>query len=802
MKNLTFLSLFWIATNSFLFSQEYKVSGVVKDSENLALAHANVFLLAIGDSTIIKGTSADNQGYFEIAGVSRGNYFIRASYIENESELRSIEVNSDIDLDPIKVGNNAQSLKEVVVTLEKPRLVREVDRMVFRIENTALSDNDIWSVLKRTPSIVVLNNRLTVKGTNSVGVLINDRIVNLPDEDIINLLSGTSASNVESIEIITNPPAKYTSEGDMLINIKMKKNLIAGYNGAIYNRYVQGVFPKHTLGMDHYFKGKKTRASINYNFGNSKDLAKFTDVTNFFETDAITSVWTAEQTYTKRTKRHNATTFLDYDFDEKNTLSFSTIHEWSPKVDRKYATETLINDPDGALDSSFYTINNSDEEQLNTSYYLDYVHKLNKKGSEIAFNSHYTYYDYERGQILETDFFDVNGNMTNENDFTTNAQQKINLFSLQADYSQPLGPSAQVESGARYASIASKNTISQQGFDQNQPGIDPTTVGKFTYDESIFAAYASFGGKWDSWSIKSGLRAEYTETLGHLDIEPQANKKSYLELFPSLSLKYTLHKDHEFSLQYYRRIDRPRYSSVNPFQVFQSNNSVVEGNPDLLPAIRDYIALEYTFDRSYTAEIFYRNQSNQERQQVFQDNEANLLRFVSTNLNRDVTYGTYLSLNKDITSFWYGYLSFSYFYKENRFTDIESQQSLDNGLWTWYVRANNGFTLLNDKSLLLDADFTYFSRVAIGNSRRDPFSKLGIAVRKTLWNKKASISMGVEDIFNQGNFFETRQYLNQYNTSLSRRENRLFTLGFRYKFGNAAIKNNKKSKSVDERDRI
>ncbi|WP_339710750.1 outer membrane beta-barrel family protein [uncultured Kriegella sp.] len=802
MKNFVFLSLFWITTSSFLFSQEYKVSGVVKDSEDLVLAHANVFLLAIGDSTMIKGTSADNQGYFEIAGVSRGNYFVKASYIENESELLWVEVISDIDIDSIKVGSSAQSLEEVVVTLQKPRLERQVDRMVFSIANTALSDDDIWSVLKHTPSIVVVDNILTIKGTNSVGLLINDRIVNLPEEDIINLLSGTSASNVEAIEIITNPPAKYTAEGDMLINIKMKKNLIAGYNGAIYNRYVQGVFPKHTFGMDHFFKGKKTRASINYNYGNSKDLAKFTDVTHFFEADEIASVWTAEQEYTKRIKRHNATTFFDYDIDDKNTISLSTIHEWSPKVDRIYDSETFVNEPNGTFDSRFSTINDSHEEQLNTSYYLDYVHKWNKRGGEIAINSHYTYYDYERGQVLETDFFDVNGNMTGENDFTTNAEQNLNLFSLQADYSQPLGAFAKIESGVRYASIASKSIISQQGFDQSQVGVEPTLAGRFTYDESIYAAYTSFDMKWDLWNVKSGLRAEYTETLGHLDVRAEVNERTYLELFPSLSVKYTLNKIHEFSLQYYRRINRPRYGSVNPFQVFQSNNSVVEGNPDLLPAIRNYMALEYTFEGSYTAEIFYRNQKNQLRQQVFQDNETNLLRFISTNLDRDITYGTYLSLNKDITRFWYSYLSLSYYYKENRFTDIETQQVLENGLWAWYIRASNGFTLLNDKSLLLDIDFSYFSRLAVGNSRQDPHSKLGIALRKTLWNKKASISMGVEDIFNQGNLFNIRQFNNQYNTSLSRRENRLFTLGFRYKFGNVTIKNNKKSKSIDERDRI
>ncbi len=167
-----------------------------------------------------------------------------------------------MDIGDLIISNEAQALDEVVVTSQKPRLVELADRYVFNIENTALSDSDIWDVLKRTPGIVIVNNKLTVNNVGNIGILINGRKVNIPERDIINLLSGSSASKVEAIEVITNPPVKYSAEGGLLIDIKMKTNLIAGYNGSVYNRYTQGVFAKHTLGTDHFFKGKKIDFSL------------------------------------------------------------------------------------------------------------------------------------------------------------------------------------------------------------------------------------------------------------------------------------------------------------------------------------------------------------------------------------------------------------------------------------------------------------------------------------------------------------------------------------------------------------
>jgi len=797
------LFLFIVFLNAVTYSQEYDIQGKILDQENEPIWLANVLLLSELDSILLNGSSTDEKGLFKISNVPSGKYLLKASYLENESDYLKLQVNgTDIDIGNLSIGNLAQSLNEVVVTSQKPRVERKVDRLVFNIGNTALSDGDIWEALKRAPGVVVINNELSVKGSKDIGIMINGRKVNLPKADVINLLSGTTASNVEAIEVITNPPSKYSAEDGMLINIRMSKNLISGYNGAIFNRYSQGIFPKHTLGTDHYFKGTKAGISLNYSFSREKWFTQYTDITNFIDDGSISSTWTANEDYVRRRKRHNFNAFFDYFFDERNTISISTLNQWNPKVDRTYDTNTQITDQNGIDDSSFTTINDSEEEQLNTSVYLDFVHKLRKKGAEISINTHFTHYNYERGQDLKTDFFDNNDNLTQENDFFTNSEQYINLFSTQIDFVTPLSSSSKFETGLRYAGIHSESRIDQEGYDRSQPGINPTDSGTFHYDEGVLAGYTSIDNKWEKWNLKAGLRAEYTETIGGLDTEPDRNEKDYFKLFPSLSVQFTPNKKNDFHLHYYRRITRPRYNTVNPFQVFQSNNSVVEGNPDLLPSSRHYVASGYTYNRGYTVELFYRNRTNLYQRLVFQDNENQILRFISSNIDKDFAYGFNLSVSKNITNNWHFYFMASTSYMESKFTDLDTGQLVEDGIWSTYIRSNSGFSFLSDKSLKADVSLLYSSPIIQGNSRQEDYSKLSVVLQKTIWNKKGSISLGVDDIFNESSLLNTRKFLNQNNTSYYRPETRLLVLGLRYRFGNTGIKSNKKRKRVEERRRL
>lgn len=800
MKNITFPVALFLLSSALVAAQELRLTGTVKDGENAEIPFANIIITSALDSSLVKGTSADEAGYFELNSLQKGDYLLIVSYLGNTSEPQKIALSTDLDLGVVTLEETTFVLKEAVVTFKNPTVERKVDRLVFNIENTPLSESSIWDALKKTPSVVIVNNEITIKGSSDIQVMINERKVNLPKQDIINLLSGASANHIETIEVITTPPAKFSAEGGMIINIKMKKGLLSGYNGAVYNRYTQGVFAKHTVGTDHYFKSQKTDFSLNYSLGNNKELTRYTDKTSFFD-DEI-SVWTANQENIVRLTSHNISTFFDWELNEKNSLSLSSINAITPWTKRSFITRTNIEDLDGSLNSFFDTDNDSDAPFINLSFYLDYVHKLNKEGASLSLGGHYTHYTYSLDQNLDTRFFDANGNLTGINDFVTESEQKINLLSLQADFSSPLSENLKLEAGVRYTGINSLSEIAQFGFDRTQPGIDPTEAGLFNYDETIYASYVGLNGKLDKLSFTSGLRAEYTEAIGDLDIAEDITENNYLELFPNFSILYALGEKHDLNLYYYRRINRPRYNSINPFQSFQSNNIVVEGNPKLLPSTRNYTALGYTYDKNYTVEVFYMYQNNPFQALMFQDNDSRLLRYINVNMDNNVSYGIDFTVNTELTPIWDLYILSSFFENSFSFQDDDSGQIIRNERFSWFFRTYNSFTFLTDKSLWADLSFNYFSPISSGNSEQSFYSSLDIALTKSFWNKSMVLTMGIQDIFNQAKLLNTRRFLNQDNSTSYRDENRLFTLGLRYKFGNVKIKDNRKSKNLDERNRL
>jgi hypothetical protein len=794
-----FTTLLFSLIVSLTYSQDFEITGLVLDEYKKPMVLVNVLLLT-KEGDFIKGTVTNDNGFYQFSGIKEGTYQIVASYIENTVESQLIQLSKETEIETL-VLNSAQQLDEVVVTQKKPILEHMADRHVFNIKNTALSDNDIWSVLKRTPGIMVMNNKLLVNGSSNVNIMINGKRVNLPEEDIMNLLSGNSAGNVESIEVITSPPAKYSAEGGLLINIKMKKNLVSGYNGSVFNRYTQGVLPKHTLGMDHFFKGKKLDFSTNYSFSHNRDWTRYTDITNFFNNGQPSETWRAEQKSIVNKKSHTLNLFLDIQLDEKNTISLTSNSSYSPNGIDDYTSETEIEDTNGVTTALLTGLNISNKDVLNTAYYLDWVHKLNEKGAELSFNTHFTYYDYRINQELNNDFVEGESEFITEDTFNIISNQIINLYSAQTDLTQPLSEHSTMETGLRYAAINSEASIVQSGFDQNTERVGLTESGIFNYDEKIYAGYISLNNSWENWKLNVGLRAEYTETKGELNTESIANTNSYMNWFPTMALSYTINKN-AFYLKSYRRITRPRYNTINPFQYYLSANSIIEGNPNLKPAYSDYVQFDYVYDKAYKLVLFAGKKSNEQSQQVFQDNTTNIIRTQYINLESNNYYGVDASVSKDITSFWNLFLLISHYYDKDSFTDLNSNTIVENSIWTTHTRATNSFTFLNDKSLYADLTYIHFSPRISGNTKYASYGKLGLSLRKTLWSKAASISLAVEDIFNDGGIKGTRNYLDQSNSTYSRWENRLFIAGFRYKFGNTKIRDNYKRKNTEEGRRL
>ena len=323
------------------------------------------------------------------------------------------------------------------------------------------------------------------------------------------------------------------------------------------------------------------------------------------------------------------------------------------------------------------------------------------------------------------------------------------------------------------------------------------------YNETNYAVYYSYSQDWDVWSLKLGLRTELTNIRGNSTTTNIKNETKYGKFFPSIHVLNKINDNNEIYFNYKKRIFRPRYNQLNPFKFFLNDNTYITGDPNLQPQIDDILTLGYTFNQKYTFEAYYRYESNPAIEILFQDNEENLLKYINTNIDRSISYGLDFTTYTPVIKNWDLYALSSIFYYDNQFFAIESDNELFNTeQWSFYAQIVNYLSFLKDKSLTSEISYLYISSVADGTSNISERSSLDINFRKALWNNRASLSVGVTDIFNSQNFSQTTKYLNQDVLINSRLENRLITFGFNYKFGNFKLRTNKKELDNKERERL
>jgi hypothetical protein len=283
----------------------------------------------------------------------------------------------------------------------------------------------------------------------------------------------------------------------------------------------------------------------------------------------------------------------------------------------------------------------------------------------------------------------------------------------------------------------------------------------------------------------------------------EVNSQKYFELFPTAYLQHKISENHILTLDYSRRIDRPRYESLNPFRYFLNENNFNAGNPNLRAAISNNFNLNYTLQNQYFFDLYYRDHGNSPAILGFQDNQNLTIRNVSTNLLSDKSYGLDILHGRSITKFWYSQLYMSVFHDESTFLAVESNnQEVTNKVDAFFGQLYNSLTLSKDGNFTGNLTLTYVSDYISGSYKFDPMTTLSIGFRKTFWNNRAELSLNFEDILDKTNTRLTSRYLNQDNSFFAREESRYIRIGFKYNFGNFRLQDNKRSIDAAERDRI
>ncbi len=792
------VTLLFLFTNSLI--AQHTIQGKLVTETNEPIAFANVILLNAEDSTsVYKGTISEDNGEFLFEEIASNDYLLKVSFVGYEEYLQQISVNSDKKIRKITLKEGASNLEEVTINARKPKITRSIDRITFDVENSTLSSGSSWDILRQTPGVIIAQGQLQVRNS-SVTVYINDRKVQLTADELQTLLQSYSAENIKSIEVITNPPARYEAEGGAILNINTTSAISPGYKGSLEGAYTQGIVPKYQFGTSHYWKGDKLNVFANYTFSPRKEIKRDDSYINFSPNEEFGQRWESDFERVTRSQAHNANVILDYDFDEKNKLSFSSNLFFSPDKTFDNSVRTDITTQGNTAFSNFMTDSEVGTDEHNIGLDLTYTHKLENGGSFSA-AAHYTRFNQERDQKVATNYFDSAGENVQNINFNTSSGQNIEIFTGQLDFNSSLGEMS-FDAGAKVSNINSNSGINFSNAESLDDLYDNLSD-DFYYDETVSAVYINTSRDWEKWSAQVGLRGEYTDLLGVSLSTNQRNRQEYFELFPTAYLQYRASDNHSFTLDYSRRIERPRYESLNPFRYFLNENDFNAGNPNLRAAISNNINLNYTLLGQYFFDVYYRDNGRSPASLAFQDNQNLTIRRLQANLLESKSYGLDILHGRSITGWWHAQLYDSLFHEENTFLAVESNNAeVTNEIDAVFGQLYNSFTLSKDGTFSGNLSFTYVSDYITGSYNFDPFSTLSLGVRKTLWNNRAELSLNINDIFNNTNTRLTSQYLNQDNSYFAQEEMRYVRVGFKYNFGNFRLEDNQRSIDAAERDRL
>jgi Outer membrane protein beta-barrel family/CarboxypepD_reg-like domain len=770
------------------FSQKTTVAGTVKSPTNAAVSFVNIVLKSNTNPEKFYTAITKKNGFFEISNVANDSYILTTSIIGfNDFEV-AILVN-DKNIDQIIVLKPTEQLSEVVVAQKKPIIKRKADRLEFNIENTILSSQNAYDILKKTPEVLVNQKGISVRGSFAVLITINGRKTNLTGDELKNLLESTDGADIKLIEVITNPSAKYDAAGSAIINLKMINNTKEGYTGRAATVYDQGIYAKNNISTRHFYKSKKWAIMGGYRLGTG---------TNYYENNDVVVYETALKTWRNDIKnKENNTSSHDLQFssdfapDTLNVFKIGANLSVLPNNTANNNNPTNIFDIQNQLTSYFNTTNISKTKSANKTFFMNYEH-LFSKNSTISFAADYAIQDRNNNQNVFTDQFGFkpNSNFISEND------NKIKVFSSQVDYNFNSDKFA-FETGIKLSKI---NTVTALDFNNllNAPFNSNTT---FDYQELVHAGYFNFSKKINHWSLKTGLRIEATKINSFATNPATENDTKYLNFFPSVSILRQLENGNSIGFNYGKRIERPEYQSLNPSKLYYSNYTYLLGDMNLKPTYIDNYSLIFTLHDKFNFDFYYRFEKNPVHEISVQNNASPQVVYQFTNIEKNEALGLDFTTVLEPKAWWSIGVQSTARYDKNNFIGVDSKL-YQNNILVYSTNINQTFYINEPKGFIAEISYQYTSKSVQGPINLSARSNVEIGLRKKLFQNKGEITLFATDIFKGEKYNAFSKYANQNNSYTEYNDSQRLMLTFKYKFGNQKIKPKTDKEKTDEQKRL
>lgn len=803
-----------VLTGFISFAQEAKkqVTGEVKILNGIKVDGANIFLLRSKDSVLVKTGITDQNGVYLLSNIPIGNYFIQVKFTGYQEAIYAPVVvdasKEEFALPTIELSVPvANVLTEVVVSSRKNFIERKNDRLI--VNPDALISNagtTALEVLEKAPAVQIsTEGAISLRGRQGVLVFVDDKPTYMSQQDLTAYLRSLPSSDIESIEIMTNPPARYDAAGNSgVINIRLKKGKVRGLNGSVNLGYGQGVYARTNNSLALNYRINKVNFFGNISQSMNNTYQDLTLKRQYFSTAGVLQSSFVQNSFIKRMPRGlNYKAGLDFYATDKLTMGMVVTGMDNNNREDIRNTATIRNG-NGDLLNTVAATAPRDREFSNIGLNVNMQYKLDGKGKLLTLNGDYLKYNSNQDNTLLNIVYNPDQSLNNRTKLVSNLPASIEITTAQVDYTQPF-LSGTLDAGAKTSIIRTNNNA--RFFDEQPDGslaINNEFSNNFRYHENINAAYLSYNLDKKRFGIKLGLRFENTEIKGYQYGTPgkpdSSFSRTFNNLFPTVYFSYKLDTldNHLLNLNVGRRINRPNYQDMNPFTYPLDRFTLYGGNPFLKPTFSYNTELSYTFKRNYNLSFQYSYVNDLIMETIEQRN--NIFYSRPGNFGKQISYGVSLNGMVSITQWWK--LQFYTELTRNKFTAKVYQQDLSNEGNFFYIGPVNIFQINPIWSAELGGN--YQSSIYIGQFVTIPVGTMRVAVAKKVLKQKGTIRLSVSDILytNQpgGNIKAIQNSTASWKSYL---DSRVMTISFSYRFNKGKSLNQRNVGSADsERGRI
>lgn len=802
-----------LITSCFLMMSVFaqQVTGNVKDEQGKALSNSTVSLLNAKDSSVVKLAASNSNGSYVFNGIKAGQYIVSMSYIGYATVYSSpfeYSGTGDLTVPALQVSKMTGELKNVVVTSKKPMVEVKADKMVMNVEGTINAvGNDALELLRKSPGVMLdKDDNISMAGKNGVQVYIDGRPTPLSGKDLADYLKSLQSSQIESIELITNPSAKYDAAGNAgIINIKLKKNKAFGTNGSVNGGYGIGVYPKYNGGLSLNHRNKNINIFGNYTYNNNLNESFM----NLYR-EQLDTLFDQKGLIKFKNKSHGYKAGLDYFLSKKSTVGLivnGNITDFNIK--NKGRTEISYM-PTGVIDRILVADNSSTSSRKNTNFNLNYRF-ADTAGHELNVDADYGFFRIKSDQLQPNYYFVPDGSSEiSRAIYNMIAPSDIDIYAVKTDYEQNF-KKGKLGLGAKTSFVKSGNDFQRYNVYTNTKELDTLRSNRFQYKENVNAVYANYNRQYKGFMVQLGLRVENTNIEGHSTGQKWNGSdykaydsifnRHYTDFFPSAAITFNKNPMNQWGLTYSRRIDRPAYQDLNPFEFKLDEYTYQKGNTNLRPQYTNSIGLTNTFKYKLTTTLNYSHVKDVFTQLI--DTAETSKSFISKqNLATQDIVSLNISYPMQI-KWWSAFANANSYYSHYKadFGGGNRKVDLDVVAATFFMQ--NTFNLGKGWTGELSG---WYSTPSIwqGTFKSKEMWSVDGGFQKNLLKGKMNIKASVSDIFKTIKWKGTSDFAGQRTIASGGFDSRQFKLNLTYRFGSNMVKASRQRKTglEDESKRV